>query len=79
MHLARVYGRVPLKDLAKFAEESAWQNICEITIRIITWIGDNDIRNQDVSPRNFVIRKHETGLRVCMIDFGSCCYPNGAG
>ena len=64
---------VPLSDLASFAPKEAWQEICEDAIRIVNLLGDRGILNEDVKPRNFIVRKESAdNFKVFMIDFALC-------
>ncbi|RJE26951.1 hypothetical protein PHISCL_00758 [Aspergillus sclerotialis] len=66
-----------LSDLGDHADRSTWQVICDEAIRIVNYIGDYDIRNPDVKPRNCIVRKYEdsqgiTHFKPVMIDFARC-------
>ena len=63
-----------MNDLVTHAPRETWQYICEDAIRIVNVIGDRDIRNEDVKPRNFIIRWEpvEGKFKAFMIDFALC-------
>jgi tRNA A-37 threonylcarbamoyl transferase component Bud32 len=66
----------PLASLASHAPRDDWQYICEDSIRIVNLIGGRGIRNGDVKPRNFLVRKDPDTrkFKVFMIDFGLCTF-----
>lgn len=63
-----------LDDLANYAHQSSWQRICDNTIHAINLISDHGVLNEDVKPRNVLIRTHENLLEheVVIIDFAQC-------
>jgi hypothetical protein len=63
-----------LNELAAHAPRETWQYICEDAIRIVNVIGDRNIRNEDVSPRNFIVcwKPVEGKFKAFMIDFALC-------
>ena len=66
-----------LADLARYAPQSSWQRICDETIRTINLISDQGILNEDVKPRNILIRPRYDNLWdgevvVVVIDFALC-------
>lgn len=63
-----------LDDLTKYAHQSSWQRICDETIRTINLVSDHGILNEDVKPRNVLIRTHDnlSGYEVVIIDFAQC-------
>lgn len=63
-----------LSNLGSEVRQDAWQYICEDAIRIVNDIGDRNIRNEDVRPRNFLVRWDETEVKykAVMIDFAMC-------
>lgn len=63
-----------LNKLAAHAPRETWQYICEDAIRIVDIIGDRNIRNEDVSTRNFIVRWNpvEAKFKAFMIDFALC-------
>ncbi|KAK2777462.1 hypothetical protein FQN53_002235 [Emmonsiellopsis sp. PD_33] len=68
-----------LSDLPEFAHRESWQWICDDAIRIVNDIGDHDIRNEDVKPRNCIVRKWKdsngaTHFKPVMIDFAQCVF-----
>lgn len=73
--LERVVG-YSLADLATHAPPSCWQRLCEETIRTVDLIGDHGILNEDVKPRNVLIRTHGdvSGNEVVIIDFAQCSF-----
>ena len=63
-----------LADLAKYAHRSSWQRICDEAIRTVNLISDHGILNEDVEPRNVLIRTRDkdAGHEVVVIDFAQC-------
>ena len=63
-----------LADLAKCAHQSSWQRICDEAIRTVNLISDHGILNEDVKPRNILIRTHDkdSEYQVVVIDFAQC-------
>ena len=63
-----------LADLTKHACQSSWQRICDETIRIINLISDHGILNEDVKPRNVLVRTHVNlpEYEIFVIDFAQC-------
>ena len=63
-----------LADLAKHAPRSSWQRICDETIRTVNLISDHGILNEDVRPRNVLIRRRDefSECKVVVIDFAQC-------
>lgn len=63
-----------LEDLTKYAHQSSWQHICDETIRAINLVSDHGILNEDVRPRNVLIRTHDhvSESAGVIIDFAQC-------
>ena len=63
-----------LAELAKYAPQSSWQRICDETIRTVNLISDHGILNEDVKPRNVLIRRRDSfsESEVVIIDFAQC-------
>lgn len=63
-----------LADLKDHAPKDTWQSICDDAIRVVNLIGDRDLRNDDVHPRNAIVRRDATidKFKVFIIDFGHC-------
>lgn len=63
-----------LADLAKHAPQSSWQRICDETIRTVNLISHHGILNEDVKPRNVLIRRRDkfSECEVVVIDFAQC-------
>ena len=63
-----------LADLAKYAHQSSWQRICDEAIHTVNLISDHGILNEDVKPRNVLIRTHDkdSEYEVVIIDFAQC-------
>lgn len=63
-----------LADLAKYAHQSSWQRICDEAIYTVNLIGEHGILNEDVKPRNILIRTRDKDSEheVVMIDFAQC-------
>ena len=62
-----------LDDLAEYAPESSWAEICEQAIAIVNKISDCDLMNKDTRPTNVLVSdsdsKTNRGSRVVVIDF----------
>jgi hypothetical protein len=65
---------IPLSDIDTSIPREAWQDLCEDAIRIVHTISDRDIRNEDVKPRNFIVRKEGDKYKAIMIDFALCVF-----
>lgn len=68
-----------LSNLANFAPREKWQDICDEAIRIVRDMGDYDIRNEEVRPRNFIVRQYRDSQgAICFkpvpIDFRRCVF-----
>ena len=63
-----------LADLAKYAHQSLWQRICDEAIHTVNLISDHGILNEDVKPRNVLIRTHDkdSEYEIVIIDFAQC-------
>ena len=63
-----------LADLAVHAPQSSWQRICDETICTVNLISDHGILNEDVKPRNVLIRRRDkfSECAVVVIDFAMC-------
>ncbi|KAL8942985.1 MAG: hypothetical protein Q9216_001341 [Gyalolechia sp. 2 TL-2023] len=64
-----------LADLAQYAHQSSWQRICDEAIHTINLISDRGILNEDVKPRNVLIRTQDPDSErevVVVIDFAQC-------
>lgn len=63
-----------LADIAKHAPQSSWQHICDEAVRTVNLISDHGILNEDVRPRNILIRTHNnlSECEVVAIDFAQC-------
>lgn len=63
-----------LADLTKYAPQSSWQRICDETINTVNLISDHGILNEDVKPRNVLIRTHDklSEYGIVIIDFAQC-------
>ena len=63
-----------MTELSKHAPRDTWQHVCGDAIRIVNFISDRNIRNEDVKTRNFIVRKDPitAKLKVFMIDFACC-------
>ena len=63
-----------LDDLMKYAHPSSWQRICDETIRTINLVSDHGILNEDVKPRNVLIRTYDNPSEheVVIVDFAQC-------
>ncbi|EAS37153.3 uncharacterized protein CIMG_02507 [Coccidioides immitis RS] len=65
-----------LRQLSLKAPRKMWQSICDEALRIVNDVGDCGIINEDVKPRNFVVRddRPQGNFTVYMIDFGVCAF-----
>lgn len=63
-----------LDEITEWAHQSSWQRICDETIRVINLISDYGILNEDVKPRNVLIRTQGNLSQhgVVAIDFALC-------
>ncbi|KAL9124525.1 MAG: hypothetical protein Q9217_006150 [Psora testacea] len=63
-----------LADLTKFALQSSWQRICDDAVRTINLISDYGILNEDVKPRNILIRTYDdlSEYEIVVVDFAQC-------
>ncbi|KAL8857793.1 MAG: hypothetical protein Q9178_005693 [Gyalolechia marmorata] len=63
-----------IADLETSAHPSSWQRICDEAIHTTNLISDHGILNQDVRPRNVLIRTNgkDSEDEVVVIDFALC-------
>ncbi|KAL8916615.1 MAG: hypothetical protein Q9172_006230, partial [Xanthocarpia lactea] len=63
-----------LADLAEYAHPSSWQRICDEAVCTINLISDHGVLNEDVKPRNVLIRTQgkDSEDEVVVIDFAQC-------
>ncbi|CAD6583889.1 MAG: hypothetical protein ASARMPREDX12_001477 [Alectoria sarmentosa] len=63
-----------LSKLAQEEPESTWQSICDEAIRIINFISDHGVLNEDVKPHNIILRRQAASpaLEVFIFDFAQC-------
>lgn len=69
----------PLKDLARHAPKELWDGICYDAMQLLRVTGEHGILNQDVQPRNVIVKKFRADhYKPFMIDFAICRFREEA-